>query len=80
LPGAKLLSPGRLVVARVFVVAIPALLGLTIGSPLIVSGQMFLIVLDQRGLAARQLRVSKRIQRGLPPRTPDDARLPRRVI
>jgi hypothetical protein len=70
---AGLLAVGVLVI-------VSALAGIVLATPFIVAGQLILIVLDQRAIAARHLRIAKRIHRAIRPRSPDDARVPRRRV
>lgn len=65
--GTRTFTPPQWILVQVMALAIPIGLGLAVGTPLIVAGQLILIFLDQRGLAARHLRVARRIARKLRP-------------
>jgi hypothetical protein len=62
------------------VLAVSAVGGLVLATPLIVAGEVLLILLDQRMIAARHLRVARRIARTLRPPADARSRPPRRVI
>ncbi len=62
------------------IVIVSALAGVVLATPFIVAGQLILIFLDQRAIAAKHLRIAKRIHRAVRPRTPDDARVSRRRV
>jgi hypothetical protein len=62
------------------IVIVSVLGGTVLATPFIVAGQLILIALDQRAIAARHLRIAKRIHRAVRPRSPDDARVLRRRV
>ena len=54
--------------------------GLVVATPFIVAGELISIAIDQRAIAAKHLRMAKRIHRAVRPRSPDDARVRRRRV
>ena len=74
-------EPFARVLAVAFMVIVGTIAGVVLATPFIVSGHLILISLDQRAIAARHLRMAKRIHRAVRPRSPDGARIARiRVI
>jgi hypothetical protein len=62
------------------VVAVSLVSGLVVATPFVVAGELILVVMDQRAIAAKHLRIAKRIHRAVRPRSPDDARVRRRRV
>lgn len=81
-PGVATLTADQRTLIHFLAFAIPTGLGLAVGTPMIVAGQVLLVLLDQRAIAAKQYRLAKRIHRALRPAAPEDAapRRRRRVI
>src|SRR5687768_8045482 len=60
--------------AAAFLVIVGTVSGVVLATPFIVAGHLVLIALDQRSIAAKHLRMARRIHRAVRPRSPDDKR------
>ena len=72
-PLARFLSVGLMLI-------VGTIAGVVLATPFIVSGHLILLSLDQRAIAARHLRMARRIHRAVRPRSPEDARIARRRV